>query len=212
MEAIGDQGLCSLPAPKESIIQSCLDKWAPTGEWELSPQVPGIVWSVGLFVRNRGIKLDAWALQAAPRDIWRDCGEIHFMGRSSAQRPKVLEFLHRLSSPYPAGLGMVLSDVGGRPPLPASMGARRWLSWMGPYEVMGYAAASPARRLQLIGEVYSSSLVKEAWRACHGLQFFTEPAREGYLCSQLMGGCKKCPLCNDCPRSDYRGYTTHANP
>ena len=138
--------------------------------------------------------------ETAPRDIWRACGEIHFMGRSSSVRPKALAFLHRLQAPFPAGLGISLKNEGGSPPLPASGGARRWLAWIGPWESSGYSNASPARKQQILDGLYRRLNPDAPWLACHSLQFFTEAAFNSYYCSRIVGGCAQCHLAADCPR------------
>jgi len=198
--SLGSNGLVALPAPRETTIRQSMAALGKGREWELAPQVPGIVWSVGQFVRSRGMPFAEWLDQTSPRDIWRDCGEIHYMGRSSPLRPKILAFLHRIAAPAPAGLGWILVNEGGRPPLPASPGARRWLAWIGPYEESGYADASTALRMRIVVEAYGRIKPEAPWKATHGLQFFTEPFDDSYLCAKNLGGCYNCPLTNDCPR------------
>lgn len=198
--AIGENGLVHLPATKEATLLRCVQTAGITGEWELLAQFPGIVWSVGAFVRNRKLPFDQWLVQTAPRDIWRACGEIHYMGKNSPIRPKVMAFLFRVFSPHPAGLGLTALPEGNSPPLPVSMGARRWIAWIGPYTECMYESATPSRKVSIFQEVYRKLNPLEPWRACHGLQFFTEPLAKGYVCSQKMGACIQCPLYSECPR------------
>lgn len=198
---LGDEALFSLPAPREDAIQECLRTSGIRGEWDLLPHVPGIIWSVGQFIRNRGRSLEDWTRSSSSREIWRGCGEIYYMGKNSPQRPKVLSFLFRLTAPSPVGLGLPLLAEGGTPPLPSSMGARRWLSWIGPFRVCGYAEAQGGRRLSIMGDIYKKLSPDRPWLACHGLQFFTDPLANTYYCAHKMGGCAQCPLQNECPRT-----------
>lgn len=198
--SIGDNGLVQLPATPEATLVHCVQTAGITGDWELMAQFPGIVWSVGAFVRRRKLPFDQWLVQTAPRDIWRACGEIHYMGKNSPIRPKVMAFLFRLFSPSPAGLGLTSLLQGKAPPLPVTMGARRWMAWVGPYSEFQYESASPSQKVSIFQEVYHQLNPAEPWRACHGLQFFTEPLVKGYFCSQKMGACRQCPLYMECPK------------
>lgn len=197
---LGVDALVRLPVVRESTLCDLLGHEKLDRNWELATQFPGIFWSVGRFLRNRGKPFHLWLNETAPRDIWRACGEIHFMGRSSSVRPKVLAFLHRLQAPSPAGLGIPLKNEGGTPPLPASGGARRWLAWIGPWESSGYSNASPARKQQILDGLYRRLNPESPWLACHSLQFFTEAASNSYYCSRIVGGCAQCHLAADCPR------------
>ena len=49
----GDR-LWNLPVPSVKEIQSCAESALQGYEWKLLPDVPGIFWSVGLFVRRHG--------------------------------------------------------------------------------------------------------------------------------------------------------------
>lgn len=197
---LGEDAAFQLPAPREAVLQNAFRQVALTGDWELLPQLPGIVWSVGRFVRNRNQPFAEWVKASSPRDIWRACGEIHYMGKNSAQRPKVLEFLFRLQSPSPAGLGWSLAEEGGRPPLPVTMGARRWLAWIGPWSETMYAEEGSAGKMKIIQKLYEHLSPQAPWKACHALLFYTEPAGHRYLCMELSGSCDRCPLVLECPR------------
>ncbi len=208
--AIGADGLHSLPAPRESLIDEAMRRSLSKGEWELAPQVPGIIWSVGLFIRQRGEPLSSWLARQSPRSLWRDCGEIHYMGRSGATRPKVLAWIQRLRTRSPIGLGFSLLKEGGEPPVPITPGARRWMAWVGPYKASGYGEATPERKAALVQDVYSRLSPDDKGAASHGLSFYTEPDGSGYLCSTMQNGCSSCPMIRFCPRALRSGGLFHA--
>lgn len=199
--SIGPEGLHALPAPRESLIDNAMRRSLSKGEWELAPQVPGIIWSVGLFIRQRGEPMSSWLARQSPRTLWRDCGEIHYMGRSGATRPKVLAWIQRLRARPPLGLGFSLPKDGGEPPAPITPGARRWMAWIGPYKASGYGEATPERKAALIQEAYGRLSPEDKELASHGLSFYTEPDGSGYLCSTMQNGCSICPLLCFCPRA-----------
>jgi hypothetical protein len=180
---IGD--IAELPAPAENLILKAISKFR-LGRWSLAPQAAGIVWSVGRFARARNNRLDLWAKSHSPSDIWRECGEIFFMGKSSALRPKVLGFLHRLA---------LLSHIGTGelPPLPNSSGARRWLIQAKTYD----ASETPKEKLRTVNSLYRELFPKKPALACHALQFFAEPLGEGYFCQKIFP-CSSCPIAEHC--------------
>ncbi|MDR2732066.1 MAG: hypothetical protein LBB36_02490 [Fibromonadaceae bacterium] len=180
---IGD--VAEVPAPAENLILRAISKFR-LGGWSLAPQAAGIVWSVGRFARARQNRLDLWAKSHSPSDIWRACGEIFFMGKTSALRPKVLGFLHRLVSLSSVGAGEL-------PPLPNSAGARRWLIQANIYD----ADETPKEKLKTVNSLYRELYPKNPALACHALQFFAEPVGEGYFCRRIFP-CNKCPVGEYC--------------
>ena len=180
---IGD--VAELPAPAENAILNAISK-CKLKDWSLAPQAAGIIWSVGRFVRIRKNRLDMWAVSHSPSDIWRECSEIFYMGKSSALRPKILNFLHRLVSFSPMGAGTL-------PPLPASAGARRWLIQTKAYN----SEESPKEKLKTVNSLYKELFPKNPALACHALQFFAEPVDENsYFCRRIYP-------CNLCPVAEY---------
>ena len=109
--------------------------------------VAGIFWSVGLFVRRHG-NLQEWLKSRTPEEIWRDLGEIYFMGKSKP-RPKAAAAIYRLLAPAPLGLGIECRDASRMPPLPLTMGARRFLAILGPAREEGFADLEPAEKQKI---------------------------------------------------------------
>jgi hypothetical protein len=180
---IGD--IAELPAPSEDSILAVISK-CKLKDWSLAPQVAGIIWSVGRFVRVREKRLDLWVASHSPADIWRACGEIFYMGKNSVHRPKVLLFLHRLAS-------FSSTSAGELPPLPNSAGARRWLIQTKVYN----PEESPKEKLRTANALYKELFPKNPALACHALQFFAEPANGNiYFCQRIFP-------CNLCPVSGY---------
>jgi len=180
---IGD--VAKLPAPSENLILSLISKCG-IKRWDLAPQVTGIICSVGRFVRARDNRLDLWVQSHSPSDIWRECGEIFYMGKSNPLRPKVLVFLHRLVSLSRTGAGEL-------PPFPNSAGARRWLIQANIYN----PDENPKEKLRTVNSLYKELYPKNPRLAWHAMQLFAEPLRDGYFC-QKISPCKLCYVNGHC--------------
>ncbi len=177
--------VAELPAPAEDLILNAISK-CELKDWNLAPQVAGIIWSVGRFARIRKNRLDLWAKNHSPSDIWRECSEIFYMGRTSALRPKILNFLHRLKIFSQMGAGAL-------PPLPSSAGARRWLIQTKVYD----PEENPKEKLRTVNSIYKELFPKKPAFACHALQFFAEPLKgNAYFCQKIFP-------CNACPIAEY---------
>jgi len=181
---IGD--VAELPAPAEDVILSAISK-CELKNWNLAPQVAGIIWSAGRFARIRENRLDLWVMNHSPSDIWRACSEIFYMGKTSALRPKILNFLHHLVSFSPMGAGTL-------PPLPASAGARRWLIQTKAYN----PEENPKEKLKTANSLYKELFPKNPALACHALQFFAEPVGENSYFCQRIYPCNSCPVLEYC--------------
>jgi len=180
---IGD--IAELPAPSENLILSIISRCG-LKEWNLAPQVAGIVYSVGRFARARDNRLDLWVQSHSPADIWRACGEIFYMGKSNPLRPKALIFLHRL-----AWLSRI--GTGELPPFPNSAGARRWLIQAKIYD----PDENPKEKLKTANSLYRELCPKNPRLAWHALQFFAEPLGDGYFCQRIFP-CKLCSVNRHC--------------
>jgi hypothetical protein len=171
-EAMGGfEALSALPAPSEQLLTDLVKKNFQEEAWELGEHVPGIVWSVGRFARERQGTggLARWLRSVSAQEAWEAVSQIHFMGKNSKERRKALLFLARMQKP---GL-----------PLPPTDGARRWLAWQGRASNKSSDYATLYRRSSF-----------------HSMQFFAEPWLFSYLCRIHLKGCEKCPLKNDCKR------------
>jgi hypothetical protein len=166
--------------------------------------VAGIFWSVGLFVRHHP-DLVAWARERSPEEMWRDLGEIYFMGKA-AVRPKACAAIYRIVSAAPLGLGVqcrmpegsARKALHGLPPLPLTMGARRFLSMFSPAREEGFADLEPAQKQKLM-DVYSKAVCPDVpYTVAHSLQFFLEAGTEDFICREKTRLCSKCPLYEHC--------------
>jgi hypothetical protein len=178
--------IAELPTPSENLIFSAISKCG-LKEWNLAPQAAGIIWSIGRFARTRKNRLDLWVENHSPSDIWRECGEIFYMGKSNPLRPKVLGFLFRLSFLSPIGKGTL-------PPLPSTAGARRWLIQANVYD----AQETSKEKLRTANSLYKELFPKNPTFACHTLQFFAEPINENTYFCQRVFPCKLCPVSEYC--------------
>lgn len=180
------EDVAQLPAPAEDFVSNAISKCG-LKNWSLAPQAAGIIWSVGRFARIRKNRLDLWAINHSPSDLWRECSEIFYMGKTSALRPKILLFLHRLVSFSKIGAGAL-------PPLPNSAGAKRWLIQTDVYD----PEESPKEKLRTTNALYKELFPKKPALACHALQFFAEPAGEGsYFCQKIFP-CDECLVNDQC--------------
>lgn len=173
--------IAALPAPGENLILNIISK-CNLKNWSLKEQVPGIIWSVGRFVRARRNRLDLWAANKTYSEIWKECNEIFYMGKTNPLRPKVLNFLFRLQFLLP-------NIKGEKAPLPSSNGAKRWLIQTKTYN----AEETPKEKLKTINILYKELFPKKPLIACHALQFFAEPCPGGYFCQKIYA-CSLCPV------------------
>lgn len=218
-EKFPGEKLWSLPVPKAQDIEACVESAFGCRTWSLFENVAGIFWSVGLFVR-RHLDLRGWLKSRTPEELWRDLGEIYFMGKGNP-RPKVCVAIYRLLAPAPVGLGLdcIESDSEHNPvkwpPLPLTMGARRYLSILGPASD-GFADLEPAQKQKLATDMYvalvrylmeqsENAEVKKskvdaltAYVAAHSLQFYLEDCTECFICRLSTDHCRKCPLREFC--------------
>ena len=212
-EKFPGEKLWTLPVPKAQDIESCVESAFGGRTWSMLENVAGIFWSVGLFVRRHG-NLQEWLWSRTPEEIWRDLGEIYFMGKGNP-RPKVCAAIYRLLAPAPVGLSLDCAPSPKWPPLPLTMGARRYLSILGPASD-GFADLEPAQKQKLATDMYvalvqhlmeqsENAEVKKskvdaltAYVAAHSLQFYLEDGTDGFICRLSTDHCRKCPLREYC--------------
>ena len=212
-EKFPGEKLWTLPVPKAQDIEACVESAFGCRTWSMFENVAGIFWSVGLFVR-RHLDLQGWLKSRTPEEIWRDLGEIYFMGKGNP-RPKVCAAIYRLLAPAPVGLSLDCAPSPKWPPLPLTMGARRYLSILGPASD-GFADLEPAQKQILATDMYvalvqhlmalsENAEVKKskvdaltAYVAAHSLQFYLEDGTDGFICRHSTDHCRKCPLREYC--------------
>lgn len=212
-EKFPGEKLWTLPVPKAQDIEACIESAFGCRTWSMFENVAGIFWSVGLFVR-RHEDLQGWLKSRTPEELWRDLGEIYFMGKGNP-RPKVCAAIYRLLAPAPVGLSLDCAPSPKWPPLPLTMGVRRYLSILGPASD-GFADLEPAQKQKLATDLYVAlvqylmeSSADEQVRnskvdaltasvASHSLQFFLEDGSDGFICRTVTDHCRKCPLREFC--------------
>ncbi len=212
-EKFPGEKLWMLPVPKAQDIEACVESAFGCRTWSMFENVAGIFWSVGLFVRRHG-NLQGWLKSRTPEEIWRDLGEIYFMGKGNP-RPKVSAAIYRLLAPAPVGLSLDCAPTPQWPPLPLTMGVRRYLSILGPASD-GFADLEPAQKQKLATDMYvalvqhlmeqsENAEVKKskvdaltAYVAAHSLQFYLEDGTDGFICRHSTDHCRKCPLREYC--------------
>ena len=216
-EKFPGEKLWTLPVPKAQDIEACVESAFGCRTWSMFENVAGIFWSVGLFVR-RHENLAEWLKSRTPEELWRDLGEIYFMGKGNP-RPKVCAAIYRLLAPAPVGLSLDCAENASValkwPPLPLTMGARRYLSILGPASD-GFADLEPAQKQKLATDMYvalvqhlmeqsENAEVKKskvdaltAYVAAHSLQFYLEDGTDGFICRLSTDHCRKCPLREYC--------------
>lgn len=212
-EKFPGEKLWTLPVPKAQNIEACVESAFGCRTWSMFENVAGIFWSVGLFVRRHG-NLREWLKSRTPEELWRDLGEIYFMGKGNP-RPKVCAAIYRLLAPAPVGLSLDCAPSPKWPPLPLTMGARRYLSILGPAND-GFADLEPLQKQKLATDMYVALVQRlmecsdnaevktskvdalSAYVAAHGLQFYLEDGTDGFVCRISTDHCRKCPLREYC--------------
>ena len=193
--------LWTLPVPGGREIEAVVEETFGSRNWNLFENVAGIFWSVGMFVRHHP-DLEAWARERTPEEMWRDLGEIYFMGKSNP-RPKASAAVYRLLAPAPLGLGIACRSAQRMPPLPLTMGARRFLAILGPAKEGGFADLNPEEKQKLANKYFVALAPENPYLGAHSLQFFLEQGSEDFICRQYTKHCIKCPLYEFC------GYAEH---
>lgn len=202
-EAFPDDKLWTLPVPTAARINEVIERALDGEHWSLFEHVAGIFWSVGFFVR-RHPDLVAWVEGRTPEEIWRDLGEIYFMGKSKP-RIKANAAIYRLVAPAPAGLGMSCRKGGPLPPLPLTMGARRFLAILGPAKDEGFSGLDPAEKQKLVNAYCTALSPGNPYLAAHALQFFLEDGEEDFVCRERTSRCSKCALYEYCDYAEHKG-------
>lgn len=203
----GDK-LWALPVPKGSEIEDVVEQTFNSRNWSVFEHVAGIFWSVGLFVR-RHPDLLSWVSEHTPEEIWNELGDIYFMGRSNP-RPKACAAIYRLIAPAPLGLGLACRNstnskgIPKMPPLPLTMGARRFLAMLGPAKESGFAELEPPEKQKLANEFFVALSPENPYFAAHSLQFFLENGTNGFICRELTDHCANCPLYEYCNYAEVR--------
>lgn len=202
--------LWSLPAIRTSEIQALLASKPWLQGWPLQEHLLGILNSVGHWIRTRGGTPLATVHGQSTSEIWKACGDIYFMGKSSVTRPKVLSWINRIQSRSPLGLGIEMQSKplssGNSWPLPVSMGTRRWLKVMGPNPRLWMESHTESERLKYFQRMYQGINPGSPADVAHGLKFFLEPQGNDLLCRLSQGGCRACafacmsPMAGLCPQ------------
>ena len=196
---LGDK-LWSLPVPKAAEIEDVVEQTFNSRNWTVFEHVAGIFWSVGLFAR-RHPDLVTWVRERTPEELWNDLGEIYFMGRSNP-RPKACAAIYRLIAPAPLGLGLEFRGGSQMPPLPLTMGARRFLAMLGPANDGSFSELEPQKKQKLANEYFKALAPENPYFAAHSLQFFLENGTNGFICRELTNRCENCPLYEYCNYSN----------
>lgn len=205
-KAFPEEKLWTLPVPKEEEIIKVIDQVLDGTDWNIKEHVPGIFWSVGSFVRHHQIDNTAgncntgliqWATSRTAEEIWRDLGEIYFMGKSKP-RPKASATIYRLIEKSPLGLGIEIQGSKSLPPISLTMGLRRYLSILGPGKYLKFGELAPQEKQKMSQELLTELNPKDPNQAAHGLQFFLENGTDEFICRNHFCNCDSCPLYTFC--------------
>lgn len=215
-EKFPDEKLWTLPVPKDCDIDECIKSVFATRSWSVAEHASGIIWSVGHFVR-RHEDLLGWLQSRSPMEMWRDLGEIYFMGKGNP-RPKACAAIYRLIGPAPVGLGLNAASAEKFPSLPLTMGGRRFLAILGPGKNDRFSELDGRTKQRMANEFYSALVAAHSTQslqsaqpsvapyvAAHALQFFLEEGKDGFICRAVTENCRTCPLyefCNYAERHD----------
>lgn len=198
--AFPEEKLWTLPVPKEDQLMAVAHQVLQGKSWTLMEHLPGIFWSVGSFVRRHqkdGSDLIQWTASRNAEEIWRDLGEVYFMGKGKP-RPKAAATIYRIVSPAPLGLGLAIKQSPKMPPIPLSMGVRRYLSILGPGKYEKFSELTPDEKNKMAQEMFQLLSSGSQNVAAHGLQFFLESGTKEFICRDHFKACPRCPLYEFC--------------
>lgn len=199
LEKFPGNKLWELPVPRGKELEQVVEETLGKTCWQLKEHFAGVFWSVGYFVRKH-FPLTEWISTRTPKELWRDLGEIYFMGKK-AYRPKANAAIYRLLSCTPYGLGFS-TDLELDLPLPLTMGIRRYLAFMGPAKEENFSEMSQGSKQKMADDFFSAISKNAPIAAAHAFQFFLEYGKTKYLCCEYTDNCKKCPLQNYCKESE----------
>lgn len=194
--AFPNKRLWETPVPKVSDIKSVIQKALKKQSWSLIEHAPGMFWSVGFFVRNH-LPLRKWLDSRDEEAIWRDLGEIYFMGKKNI-RPKALSTILRFKNKKPLGLGLSIQKGKSVLPIPLSMGSRRFMGFIGPGKEDDFSEWTPEKKIIEVNTWFEILSPGAKEKAAHGLFFFLESGQNDYFCREQMKSCEKCPLFSYC--------------
>lgn len=200
-DAFPDEKLWTLPVPVAAKIEGVAERVFGCRHWTLFKHLSGIFWSVGMFVRHHGCNLVAWLASRTPEEVWRDLGEVYFMGKGNP-RPKACAAFYRMVAPEPLGLGMQCVPSKKMPPLPLTMGARRYLAFLGPAKDSDFSEMEPKRKQELANALFCTLNPSRPYDAAHALQFYLEQGGEYFICREWTHSCANCPLFEFCGYAD----------
>lgn len=188
--------LWETPVPKASDLKLVIKKALNNESWALLEHAPGMFWSVGFFVR-RHFPLMTWLDSRTEEELWRDLGEIYFMGKKNI-RPKVISAILRIKNKAPLGLGFSVHEEKAISSFPLSMGSRRFMGFIGPGKEGDFADWTPEKKLEEVNGWYKIVSPKAMEKAAHGFSFFLEPGQNDFLCREIIKSCEACPLYCNC--------------
>lgn len=201
-EKFPDEKLWTLPVPRAQDIEEIVESTFHSRYWSLFENVAGIFWSVGFFVRRHDCNLEKWLNDSTPEEVWRDLGEVYFMGKGNP-RPKACAAFYRMVSLAPLGLGVSYKVVKKMLPLPLTMGARRYLAFLGPAKEENFSDMDADRKQSLANDLFCMLDSESPYRAAHSLQFFLEMGSEDFVCRERTNHCANCPLFEFCGYADH---------
>jgi hypothetical protein len=105
-------------------------------------------------------------------------------------------------APEPLGLGMPCVSSKKMPPLPLTMGARRYLAFLGPAKDSDFAEMEPKRKQELANALFCTLNPNGPYEAAHALQFYLEQGGEDFICREWTHSCANCPLFEFCGYAD----------
>lgn len=197
-EAFPGDRLWALPAIRVADVDRVMKGKPWLQGWPLEIHLPGILNSVGNWIRVGGGIPRILLQKKTTAVLWRELGSIYFMGKTNPVKPKVLTLLQRLRTPSPLGWGIDIPTAplasGNSWPLPVSVGARKWLKAMGPNPQAWMESHSDSERLQYFQRMYSAIHPRKPDIAYHGLSLFLEGGGSELLCRNIFEGCRNCPL------------------
>ncbi len=145
--------LFGLPAPQQADLQRDVTHITRTKYWEIKDQVPGIIWSVGDFIRKNDCK-ELIQQKSYDAVIQKFSTELFYMGAHSETKIKAKRAYNWLALPSPVGIGLHSETKGELLEIFIGEQAHRFMCDFGPLKGRKRSFPNPEERIRYYKSFY----------------------------------------------------------
>ncbi len=145
--------LFALPAPQQADLQKDVASITHTKYWEIKDQVPGIIWSVGDFIRNNECN-ELIQQKSYSEVIQKFSTELFYMGAHSETKVKAKRVYNWLALPAPVGIGLHAEPKGELLEIFIGEQAHRFMCDFGPLKGRKRSFPNPEERIRYYKSFY----------------------------------------------------------